>query len=710
MSSDPDRLYHLLPRVHQVRDVEQGGPLRALLAVLTEQADIVEDDIRQLYDDWFIETCQDWVVPYLGDLVGYPLLRGTEAALATDTDEARRMLALVAPRRDVAHTVGNRRRKGTLAVLEQLAADVAGWPARAVEFRRLLGVTQAVRLHGTEQGAERRRLRRGRLADLRDTDALDRLDGPFDELAHTVEVSRIDSPRRRGRYGVPELGLHLWRLGPYSVTRAPAFCEDRDRAHFTFSILSNDTPLVTRPVAEPAPTHVADETNVPAFIRRRALAEHLADYYGPGKSLCIWREGPDPVPLAEIVAADLSDWRYTVRSGQVAVDPVLGRISFPSRQAPETGVWVTYHHAFPADIGGGEYPRPLEPAAPGTRLYRVGPDQDDQRIMDAVRRWSESKGSSGDRGPAVIEITGSGAYQEQIEIPLDLGDRLTLRAAQGARPVLRLLDWYSNRPDALRVIGTGHGAGPPPRITLDGLLVTGRSVRVSGAVGQVLIRHCTFVPGWSLEPDCRPRNQEEAGLELFDTSACVQVEHSVLGTILVDTGEDRAEPNPVHVSDSIVDATGPGLDAVAAPDGRHAYAVLHARRTTVFGAVRSHAVARLQDCIVTGEVQVARRQSGCVRFCWLPPGSRTPPRFHCEPELSGDPDRVVPRFTSTRYGTPGYAQLDLGCADEVRRGAEDGSEMGAFHDLFQPQREDNLRQRLQEYTPAGCDAGIVFVT
>jgi hypothetical protein len=71
---------------------------------------------------------------------------------------------------------------------------------------------------------------------------------------------------------------------------------------------------------------------------------------------------------------------------------------------------------------------------------------------------------------------------------------------------------------------------------------------------------------------------------------------------------------------------------------------------------------------------------------------------------------VVPRFTSTRYGTPGYAQLALGCPDEIRRGAEDSSEMGAFHDLFQPQREDNLRLRLDEYTPAGSDAGILFAT
>jgi hypothetical protein len=36
--------------------------------------------------------------------------------------------------------------------------------------------------------------------------------------------------------------------------------------------------------------------------------------------------------------------------------------------------------------------------------------------------------------------------------------------------------------------------------------------------------------------------------------------------------------------------------------------------------------------------------------------------------------------------------------------------MGAFHDLFGPQRAANLRARLAEYTPAGMEAGIFYAT
>jgi hypothetical protein len=36
--------------------------------------------------------------------------------------------------------------------------------------------------------------------------------------------------------------------------------------------------------------------------------------------------------------------------------------------------------------------------------------------------------------------------------------------------------------------------------------------------------------------------------------------------------------------------------------------------------------------------------------------------------------------------------------------------MGAFHDLFQPQRETNLKVRLEEYLRFGLEAGSFYET
>jgi hypothetical protein len=71
-------------------------------------------------------------------------------------------------------------------------------------------------------------------------------------------------------------------------------------------------------------------------------------------------------------------------------------------------------------------------------------------------------------------------------------------------------------------------------------------------------------------------------------------------------------------------------------------------------------------------------------------------------------EKVAPLFTSRRFGTPAYAQLAHECARDILRGADDESELGAFHDLFQPQRAANLRVRLDEFIPAGMEAGILF--
>ncbi|SHI50146.1 hypothetical protein [Streptomyces sp. 3214.6] len=708
----PDELYALLPAVVRGRDAEQGGPLRALLTIVAEQVTVVQEDIERLYDNWFIETCEDWVTPYLGDLVGYEILPQIAAALSDDTLRASGLPAAAVARRDVADTVVNRRRKGTLALLEDLASAVAGWPARVVEYRRLLCVTQPVRRYTADGADADRRLARGALVDVRDAGALDRLGGPFDTLARTVEVPRAGSARRAGRYGVQSVGLHLWRLRTYAVTRAPAYCLDRERACYTFNVLAVDTPLFTAPVPEPSSFHIADESNVPEPIGRRALTDRLYDYYGPGKSLCVWT-GPDErgdvVGLDRIVVADLSHWRHRPAGEEVAVDPVLGRLMLPPGTAPAHGVRVTYHHAFSGDLGGGEYPRP-EPATNGAEdRYRVGPDEAHHSIADAIGRWRAEKRAHELKAEAIVEITANEVYEDLTDIRLDPGDRLTVRAADGVRPVVRLTGRHGEG-RALTVSGGPAGSrGEATSLVLDGLLVTGGGVRVRGGVGRLVVRHCTFVPGWELESRGTPLAPGAPSLDIAaDCPVRTEIRHSVLGPVTVAAHDGAREPRRMEVYDSVLDATLSEATALGDPDGGPADVLLTARRSTVVGAVRARAVDLLENCLLSGEVRIERRDQGSVRFCWLPSRARwTPPRFHCEPDHSGAREL---RFAGTRYGSPDYVRLADDCAEAIRRGGDNGSEPGALHHLFQPQREDNLRTRLAEYTPAGCDPALFFVT
>jgi hypothetical protein len=69
-----------------------------------------------------------------------------------------------------------------------------------------------------------------------------------------------------------------------------------------------------------------------------------------------------------------------------------------------------------------------------------------------------------------------------------------------------------------------------------------------------------------------------------------------------------------------------------------------------------------------------------------------------------------PAFVSSRYGDPGYALLDVRAPMQIRTGAEDGSEMGAFHIVQAARREANLRAALDEYLRFGLEAGIFYAS
>ena len=99
-----DRLYDLLPAVYRQRDHEQGQPLRALLTIIQEEINRVEADLEGLYDNWFVETAAEWLLPYIGDLLGVTNLHTVQG---TDVYSLRAYIA---------NTLTYRQRKGTAAV------------------------------------------------------------------------------------------------------------------------------------------------------------------------------------------------------------------------------------------------------------------------------------------------------------------------------------------------------------------------------------------------------------------------------------------------------------------------------------------------------------------------------------------------------------------------------------------------------------------
>ena len=712
-------LYGLVPSLYRERDAELGYPLRALLRVIQENLAALEADVARLYDDWFVETCGEEVLGQFADLLNVPFSPAPggpapDGEIATWFADTRR--------RQVANALAHRRRKGTLTVLDEVAADVTGWPARTQELRRRVSITQSVR--HPEPG-------RGRLVDVGDGDRLDRLPTPFSVEAMLADVRRVTSHRSCGVASPSSVAVVAWRLLAVGADRGEAYCVDDD-THFTFDPLGRDVALAVyaqprRPGAAPAA-----DLDVAAPITRQGMHRRLEDYYGPDRSMAVY-VGTALVPRDRIVVADLSDQRARVAHGRVAVDPELGRFAFATRPAVEEGVTVRYRHLQPAPLGGGLYRRAVAP--PQGSVYRVASrgGEAHNTVSGALRTWRTERDRGAVGAEAVIELLDDATYTEYLAIRLRAGERLEIRAAPGRRPVLRPLDADHDRPERLWVNGLESDSGPLPpmddsgplpRMAFDGVTVAGHAVALRGALDEVTFRHCTLVPGSGRGDRGGPT---ATSLDVEAMPCSITVSDSIVGRIVVASPEAGFDPLPLSVSDSVLDGGGSGT-AVEGTDHRDANVTLDLRRVTVLGAASVHRVRLVEDCLFSGRLACEHRQTGDVRFSYLPPSSRTPRRTGCQPDgvielvdprLPADRRgrrraaeilRVTPVFDSVRLGEPGYARLADGTADELLRGAHDEGEMGAHHGLWLSRRLADLQIRLAEFTPAGTDCGAVFAT
>ncbi len=64
-------------------------------------------------------------------------------------------------------------------------------------------------------------------------------------------------------------------------------------------------------------------------------------------------------------------------------------------------------------------------------------------------------------------------------------------------------------------------------------------------------------------------------------------------------------------------------------------------------------------------------------------------------------------FVSINRHDPAHMRLAEHCDRAVLKGAEDGGEMGAFHDEMIAMRYEAYARRLIEFTPAGLVSGMI---
>src|ERR1051325_874142 len=662
MSLTPERLYQLLPAIYHVRDAQLGEPLKALVALLADQGAVLVEHIEQLYDYWFIETCSEWVVPYSGSLLGWRALHTINTTAFTQGAY-------------VANTLRYRRRKGTATMRDQLARHTTGWNARAVEFFQLLEWTQ----HYNHVRAQN-----FRTPDLRRTNELEMLDTAFDTIAHTGDVRHIASAR--GRHNISNIGIFLWRLQSYFLSRTDARALSPADGRFVFNPLGLEYPLFNRPKTETDIAHLAEEINVPGRLRARPLYDELearrqaivdleptwelspaaldrlgedgvpavtvaklapllnqppyqseqaflndlnplfttaertqfssavlgralrlssALYFDvePAFEIFVQPNAGDPfvrVPPEEVMICYLDEpppsWArppatkdYTPASGgtaqtraiRVGIDPVRGRIAFPSGVVPN-GVQVSYAYGFSGDIGGGPYDRRDSMAAGFSETqsdvqWQAGvgksipfvPGEIFNTIGDALAAWeAQPAGVSG-----LITITDNRTYVEDLDVAVPEGSLLEIASAkwpEGQTPTAPQrsagrFDVSERRAHLLgkiKIRGTAPAASlTPGKLFLNGLLVEGDVIVTAlgpANLGELRIEHCTVVPAIG-------------AIKINGGNDTLKLH--VLRSICSGIALPLSVPT-LHVADSIVDG------AIAAPGAEFVI-----EQSTVFGPV-----------------------------------------------------------------------------------------------------------------------------
>ena len=778
MKFNGKNIYELLPAVYRVRDAELDYPLKALIEIIAQQAGVVQDNIAQLYDNWFIETCEEWVVPYIGDLLGVKNFHAIEGAA-------------VSQRAYIANTLSYRRRKGIAPVLEQLALDTTGWRAHVTEFFQLLQTTQYM---------NHIRLQRTITPDLRQMNQLDLLNTPFDTLAHSADVRHISAGR--GKYNIPNIGLFIWRLQNYPVVRSDAFrtiCMSSppsspvSASHFvfTFSPLGANTQLFNNPATESSITHISAETNIPGLLRRRALYEELEarrQALATGNSIIysyfndqpaieddpttalhpvleIFPEGdeaaitPEEILICNLeqccnLPADLTfqelkpDGSLITRNIKALVDPVAGRFMFTDPAV--TSALVSYSYGFSGDIGGGPYNRQAsipeifhkklasEETTSVSWQAGVSKSETGEGLFDTIQKALDEWNGLPPGQTGIISIMDSRSYIEDLTITIKEKSRLLIIAAgwperavdngtagevQRAKGDITADDLRPHIRGNIQVTGTISGTNPPElsggEISLNGLLVEGKATVLKGNLGGFNLVHSTLVPG-------KGGFEAEAGITGNDSNEWLSIKLSQSICALLNL--DSTSAVTLLAEDCIIDedaATGKSVSAAFTP--------VILKKTTVFGTTDCKTM-EADSCIFKAIVIAARRQAGCIRFSFVPPGSETPRKYRCQPELEINTqieeqsktgvlsnadkaaigDKVInwllPAFTSVEYNHYAYAQLSINCPAQISTGAGNGSEMGAFNFLQQPQRLANLHIALNEYLPFGLEAGIFYTT
>jgi hypothetical protein len=232
-------------------------------------------------------------------------------------------------------------------------------------------------------------------------------------------------------------------------------------------------------------------------------------------------------------------------------------------------------------------------------------------------------------------------------------------------------------------------------------------IELRGGFDRVVIRHCTLDPGGE---QARLRSGEGQAIPYVELVVSGNVKELVIEASIVGpirehkTADDPGHIQQLDIRDSIVHSIdAEHVTAIETELGR-----VDMKQVTVFGDVTVNQLFA-SEALIQGLVRVTDTQHGCFRFSatHAVPQKRLPSQFESHLYEPTIPNHF---FVSRRFGDPGYAQLSETASADILRGAENGSEIGAFSSLLSPIKLDDLKAKVNEFMPFGLIAQFVNET
>jgi hypothetical protein len=230
---------------------------------------------------------------------------------------------------------------------------------------------------------------------------------------------------------------------------------------------------------------------------------------------------------------------------------------------------------------------------------------------------------------------------------------------------------------------------------------------LEGTFDRVTIRHCTLDPGGERARLVADECQSIPYVQILVRGTVEEliVESSIVGPIIDEYTPGSTEAIAhLTIQDSIIHS----LEPLTKPAIQTELGTVEMRRVTVFGDVKVNRLLA-SEALIQGLVQVTDNQHGCFRFSATndDPQKRLPAQFESHFYAPGIPNHF---FVSRRFGDPGYAQLSESAPQELVRGAENRSEIGAFSRLLNPIKLEDLKAKVSEFMPFGLIAQFISET